>query len=144
MFENEKSIKECIEIKIDEQIIPFSYTHFFSNPGKYKLKYSFNNYISRLCLTSIDFSHFNSKNVTNMQCMFEGCHKLESINLINFKSEKVTNMRSVFNSCGALKKLDLSSFNTQNLITYRGMFQICSALEELDLSDFNMNLNLLM
>ena len=148
LFENEKSIKECIEIKIDEQIIPFSYTHSFSSPGKYKLKYSFNNYISRLCylffeckeLTSIDLSHFNSKNVTNMQCMFEGCHKLESINLTNFNTEMVNNMRSVFNSCWALKKLDLSSFNTQNVKSYRGMFQICSALEELDLSNFNMNI----
>ena len=37
-YENEKEIKDNCEIRINNEIIPFSYFHKFNKKGKYKLK----------------------------------------------------------------------------------------------------------
>ena len=42
-FENEKEIKENIEIKINGKIIEFSYYYKFNKEGKYKIEYLFKN-----------------------------------------------------------------------------------------------------
>ena len=41
--ENEKEIKENCEIKINNEIVPFSYFHKFDKVGKYKIQYLFKN-----------------------------------------------------------------------------------------------------
>ena len=50
---NEKEIKENCEIRINNEIIPFSYFYTFKNKGKYKIKYSFKNKLSKIIICSL-------------------------------------------------------------------------------------------
>ena len=83
---NEKEIKEKCKIKINDEIIPFSYFYEFKNIGKYKIIYLFNN------------------NLTHCNCLFADCKSLISIDLSNFNTQNVTNMSGMFNCCYSLKK----------------------------------------
>lgn len=52
---------------------------------------------------SLDLSHFDTSNVTNMQRMFYGSH-VKSLNISGFDTSRVTNMSEMFYECGNLKK----------------------------------------
>ena len=88
-------------------------------------------------LTSLDLSHFNTQNVTEMGAMFANCSGLTSLNLKNFNTQNVTAMYGMFQRCSGLTSLDLLHFNTQNVTDMRGMFWGCSGLTSLDLLHFN-------
>ena len=88
-------------------------------------------------LTSLDLSHFNTQNVTDMRDMFSGCSGLTSLDLSSFNTQNVTNMVEMFSGCRGLTSLDLSHFNTQNVTDMHYMFYGCSGLTSLDLSHFN-------
>ncbi len=89
-------------------------------------------------LTTINgFENFNTVNVTDMNCMFEGCSRLTSLDLSNFNTENVTNMSSMFSNCSSLTSLNLSNFNTANVTNMGSMFHECSSLRSLNLSNFN-------
>ena len=87
-YKNEDEIKRC-QIEINNELIEFNYFHKFKSKGKYIIKYTFNNVITKICfmfsdcssLTNIDLSNFNTNNVTNMGGMFCGCSSLTNINL---------------------------------------------------------------
>ena len=53
-------------------------------------------------LTSLDLSHFNTQNVTDMGGMFEGCSGLPSLDLSHFNTQNVTDMIEMFKGCSAL------------------------------------------
>ena len=86
-------------------------------------------------IIKIDFSNFNSSQVTNMIYMFYGCSSLESLILTNFNTELVTNMSSMFNGCSSLESLDLSSFKLLKVIDLNNIFKGCTSLISLDLSN---------
>ena len=144
-YENEKEIKENIEIRINGKIIEFTYHYKFKNDGKYIIEYIFKNNLTKtdymfcLCesLTNLDLSNFNTQDVTNMTNMFANCNSLTNLNLSNFNTQNVTDMSYIFYGCRLLKNLDLSNFNTQNLINMRDMFSSCESLINLNLSNFN-------
>ena len=110
-YMNEEEIKKC-EIRINDKLIPFTYLYKFTNKGKYIIKYSFYNYLSKTnymfshcsSLTNIDLSNFNTQNVTDMSWMFSWCSSLTNINLSNFNTQNVTNMSWMFSGCSSLKK----------------------------------------
>ena len=79
-------------------------------------------------LISLDLSHFNTQNVTNMVAMFYRCSGLTSLDLSHFNTQNVTDMRGMFWDCSGLTSLDLSHFNTQNVFDMSRMFSGCSAL----------------
>ena len=79
-------------------------------------------------LTSLDVSHFNTQNVTDMSVMFNGCSALTSLDVSHFNTQNVTSMWGMFQDCSGLTSLDLWHFNTQNVINMWGMFSGCSAL----------------
>ena len=141
---NEQEIINCI-IFINDELIPFNYFHVFKRKGKNKIKYIFEQFLTRTnfmfsdCefLTNIDLSNFNTQYVTNMESMFEGCRYLENINLSNFNTQNVTNMKSMFEGCCSLDNVNLSNFNTKNVTNMNEMFYGCSSLINLDLSTFN-------
>ena len=85
-YENEKEIKDNCEIRINNEIIPFSYFHKFNKKGKYKIKYTFKN------------------NTKNTNFMFYKCSSLKEINLSNFNTNNVTNMSRMFYECEKLTK----------------------------------------
>ena len=146
-YENEKEIKNNCEIRINDELIPFSYFYTFDGFGKYKIKYSFRknitniNYMFYKCpsLANIDLSNFNSSNVINMSKMFDGCLSLTNINLFNFNTDIVTNMNGVFRGCSSLIKINLSNFKTNFVQNMSYMFFGCYSLKNIDLSNFNTN-----
>ena len=87
-------------------------------------------------LTSLDVSHFNTNKVTNMNDMFNGCSSLTTLDVSNFNTSNVTNMNSMFNGCSSLTTLDVSRFNTSNVKYMYGVFCFCSNLTSLNLSNF--------
>ena len=143
--ENEKEIKENIEIKINGKIIEFSYYYKFNKEGKYIIEYSFKNNLTKACymfyfcssLTNLDLSNFNTQNVINMESMFYNCTSLTNLNLSNFNTQNVTNMGNMFNDCCSLINLNLSNFNTQNVTNMGNMFSDCKSLTNLNLLNFN-------
>ena len=52
-----------------------------------------------------------------MSGMFNKCSSLKELNFSAFDTDQVTNMSWMFNKCSLLKELNLSSFNT-NQVTY--------------------------
>ena len=94
-YANEKELKNNCEIRINNEIIPFSYFHKFNKKGKYKIKYTFLlniikiDYMFSKCssLTNIDLSNFNTNNVTDMCYLFSKCTSLTNINLSNFNTK---------------------------------------------------------
>ena len=88
-------------------------------------------------LVSLDLSGFDTKNVTRMSGMFSGCSGLTSLDLSGFDTKNVTSMSGMFRGCSGLTSLDLSGFDTKNLTDMSQMFGICSGLTSLDLSGFD-------
>ena len=96
---------------------------FIFKKGKYIIKYSFNNYLTKtnniFCkcssLTNINLSNFNTQNVTNMCWMFYECSSLTNIDLSKLNTQNVMDMSSMFFGCSSLTNIDLSNFNTQNV-----------------------------
>jgi len=58
--------------------------------------------------------------------MFAGCSSIKELNFSNFNTNNVTYMRNMFYECSPLKELNLSNFNTNNVTDMRGMFYGCS------------------
>ena len=44
-------------------------------------------------IKSLDLSHFNTSNVTNMKTMFQACYELVNLNISSFDTRKVTDMK---------------------------------------------------
>ena len=141
---NEGEIKKC-EIRINNILIPFNYYYRFPKKGKYEIKYSFNQNLTKTnymfcecgCFTSFDLSNFNTQNVTNMQGMFSNCYSVVYINLTKLNTQNVTDISDMFYWCTSLTNIDLSNFNTQNITYMSSMFYFCQSLTNIDLSNFN-------
>ena len=88
-------------------------------------------------LVSLDLSGFDTKNVTRMSGMFSGCSGLTSLDLSGFDTKNLTDMSQMFGICSGLTSLDLSGFDTKNVTSMSGMFSGCSGLTSLDLSGFD-------
>ena len=88
-------------------------------------------------IEDIILDKYDTSNVTDMSCMFEGCSSLKSLDLSGFDTSNVTNMSNMFEGCSSLKSLDLSGFDTSNVTDMSCMFDGCSSLESLDLSGFD-------
>ena len=143
-LKNEKDIKDC-EIQIDEKKIDFSYYHKFPKVGIYKIKYSFKNALTNTnnmfykcsSLISIDLSHFNTENITDMRLMFFQCKLLRNINLSNINTPNLIYMNGIFSFCYSLRSLDLSNFNTENVKYMNGLFNSDISLENVNLNNIN-------
>jgi len=124
-YKNEDEIKKC-EIRMNNNLISFSYFYKFKSKGKYIMRYSFKNNINNTCfmffgcklLTNIDLSNFDANNVTNMKFMFAECSSLNQINLSNFNTINVTNMHGMFHKCSSLKKENIITKDDKILKEY--------------------------
>ena len=88
-------------------------------------------------LKKLDLRIFNTSKVTNMRCMFAGCASLTNVNLKSFNTSKVTNIHGMFDGCINLPDVDLSSFKTSNVTSLYRMFYGCKSLTSIDLSNFD-------
>ena len=80
---------------------------------------------------------FNTKKLTTMYQMFDGCEKMTKVDVSNFNTSNVTDMNYMFRYCESLTTLDVSNFNTSNVTDMNGMFYYCESLTTLDVSNFN-------
>ena len=90
-------------------------------------------------LTYLDLSSFVTKNVTNINCMFLGCNKLINIDLSSFDTSNIDSLYCIFQNCSNLMNIDLSSFDTKNVTNMAGLFAGCSKLSKINLTSFNTN-----
>ena len=97
------------------------------------------NHMFRLCssLTSINFKNFDTSQVTDINCMFASCSSLTSLDLSMFNTSKVKLMHNLFNECTRLTSLDLSNFDTSQVTCMTSIFVNCNSLSSLNLSNFD-------
>ncbi|MBQ1629325.1 MAG: BspA family leucine-rich repeat surface protein, partial [Treponema sp.] len=83
-------------------------------------------------LISLDVSKFDTSKVTNMGCMFSGCHGLTNLKISNFNTSKVTDMRYMFMSCYNLTTIYAAAGtdwgSIENITSYN-MFHNCDSLK---------------
>ena len=140
-------IKEGIEVYLENNRInmikygnEWKIYYKFEKDGTYPFEIYFNNDITSMekffqessNIISLDFTNFDTSNVTNMYRMFHGCKRLKEIKGINkFITNKVINMSAMFQLCGELEYLDLSNFDTSNVIDMCAIFNECKKLKEI-------------
>ena len=127
----------------DKLIIPpgIKLEIYFSSPLKSLANYFNSDFdVNADKIVSIDFSHFDAKEIENMESMLSGCISLESVNFDNFITSKVVNMKKMFYGCNILGSIDLSFFTTSLVTDMSSMFEGCSSLKILDLSYFDTSL----
>ena len=142
-FYNEKEIKDKCLIKINNEIIPFSYYHKFSKIGKYKIEYIFRRNIKNinslfaycLYLKNIDLSTFDSQSIINIENLFYNISPM-NVNMSNFNASKITNMQGLFSNLNIIS-LNLSNFNAKNVTDMSQMFYYCNNLQSVNLSNLN-------
>ena len=81
-------------------------------------------------------------NVTNVNCMFDGCSSLSSLpDISKWNTNNITSMKSMFHGCSLLSSLpDISNWNTNNVTNMSYMFNECTGLSSLpDISKWNIN-----
>ncbi len=88
-------------------------------------------------LESLDLSKFNTQDVVYMYNMFFECRSLKNLNLSNLDTHNVTSMYGMFHGCSSLTSLNLNNIDTRNVINMSGMFYGCSNLTSLDVRNFN-------
>ena len=71
---------------------------------------------------SIDFSHFDTSALVNMDSVFYGCSSLKSLDLSTFQTTSVTSMSNLFYNCVSLEVLDISNFNMAQTTNAENMF----------------------
>ena len=84
-------------------------------------------------------NYFNTTNVDNMKCMFQGCQEIRYLDLSNFDTRNVTNMECMFKKCYKLKEIKgINNFNTSKVSNMKDIFDECNELVHLViLSKFN-------
>ena len=143
IYNNEEEIKENVEIKINNEIIKFSYYKKFDKPGKYKIEYLFKSYLVKVnqlfynCkfLTKLNLSHLKTENIIFMNYMFCNCESLTILDLTKINTQNVINMSFMFYNCKALENLYLSNFISPNVTDTSFMFCNCESLSRLELSN---------
>ena len=84
----------------------------------------------------IDLTPFDSSKVTSTYDMFSNLYGTKEIDFSKFNTSNVTNMGRMFYK-NSTPKLDLSNFDTRNVIYMNAMFMEACGIEELNLSSFD-------
>jgi surface protein len=91
-------------------------------------------------LLSVPDFKWDTKNVTNMNHLFNNCKLLQSLPDISvWNTSNVTDMNTMFSNCQSLLYLpDISKWDTSNVINMAYMFQSCPKLTQLpDIGKWN-------
>ena len=88
-------------------------------------------------LVTFDGSNMDTRNVTNMSNMFNGCYALTEPNISDWNTQNVTDMSEMFYECTTLESLDLGKWDTQSVTNLYEMFMSCVHLTTLDLSSWD-------
>ena len=88
-------------------------------------------------LTAVDFSGFDTTDVTHMSGMFDGCTSLKTIDLSGLNTSRLEDIDAMFESCSSLTSVDFSDFDTSRVTGLDHLFMSCYSLTSIDLSDLN-------
>ena len=127
---NKKEIEDSCIMFFNNKRIKFRFFFNFYKPGKYTFKFAFIKNLTNAShlfdecsnLIHIDFSHFKTDKIIDMNNMFFGCEQLQSLDLTSFNTIKVEDMSEMFSHCEQLKYINLSSFKTFNVKSTFKMF----------------------
>lgn len=89
--------------------------------------------------TSLDKTHWDTSNVTDMKQMFYYCSYLTTLDISSWNVSNVTDMGEMFAYCSKLTSLDLSSWNLKSGVKINNMFDYCSNLTTLDISGWDLS-----
>ena len=89
-----------------------------------------------LLIEHVDFSHFDSSEITSLEGLFKGCTSLKSVNMINFNTPQLTTMQDMFNGCSNLISVDLSSLTTSKVSNFQNLFKGCTNLKLMNIKGF--------
>ena len=120
---------EIINLELEENIITMKWDN--------KLDNCLNMFSGLTNLIEVDFSNFDSTEVTTMSFIFEGCSNLISVNFGYFNSTKLENMGGMFFECESLEYIDLSNIDTSSLNFMGSMFYGCYSLISIKFGKFD-------
>lgn len=110
--------------------------YYYSEADKLYLNPDCEDMFSYSGYRELDLRPFDASKVTNMKSMFSNQPYITEINFSNFNTSNVTNMGRLFYK-NWIKKLDLSSFDTRKVIYMNAMFMEAYSVEEINLSSFD-------
>lgn len=88
--------------------------------------------------SSLDLTHFDTRELIDMSNMFEGCSNLQSLDLSSFNTSKVTNMSSLFKQCYSIRTIYVGDKWNMNAVNSSSeMFGECSNLVGGNGTEFN-------
>ena len=86
---------------------------------------------------SIDFSSFDTSNITNMSFMFYAATNMTEYDLSTFDTSNVTDISYMFYANTSLKNIDLKYFDTSKVTNMDSLLYASNSLEIADLTDFS-------
>ncbi|GEM_PF-521190 len=90
-------------------------------------------------LKGCDFHEIKtSSKLSNVECLFKGCAKIENLNIKEWDVSGVHSMKQTFYNCSAVKTIDIANWITPNLESLENTFSGCSNVELIDMSNWNM------
>mgnify|MGYP000845850497 FL=1 len=87
-------------------------------------------------MTSIDLSHFDSREVETLADFLMNAERLASVDVSHFDVRKVKDFQGMFYSNSSLTSLDLTSFHTDSATNFYQMFFLCSQVSDLKIPNF--------
>jgi len=116
---------------------PGLYDVYIGSPGGVRANPNSRNLFAECTnLISIDFAHFDTVGVTDMNHMFYNDSSLQSLNLSGFDTSQVTDMSNMFAGTSSLNNLIIGGFDTSHVTTMAYMFAR-TGLTALNLEFFN-------
>ena len=89
-----------------------------------------------LLIEHVDFSYFDSSEITSLEGLFKGCTSLKSVNMTNFTTPQLKTMLDMFNGCSNLTSVDLSSLTTSQVSNFQNLFNGCKNLKLMNIEGF--------
>ena len=90
-------------------------------------------------LVSVDVSHFDVRKVKDFEGMFYSNSALTSLDLTNFHTDSATNFFQMFFMCNQVSDFKIPNFKTGKVTRFDAMFGSMEALESLDLTHFDVS-----
>ncbi len=125
----EKTKNEALEIPAGSKMK----IYFSSVPSSFKEFFSADNDNNTVNIDSIDFSHMDLSEVTDMSYLFDGCTSLESVTFPKNTPKAINNIQDIFSGCSTIKSIDLSNFIIPAEAKFTSMFSGCKKLIAIDL-----------